>query len=70
MSEEHPRSQTTHALGADVILFVWGNVSHAVFHALEHVPRSRFVYVGRQSPALVERALERWVMEKADKGAL
>ncbi len=62
--EEHPRGQTTHALGADVILFVWGNVSHAVFHELENVPRARFAYVPVPTVANVERTLERWAISQ------
>lgn len=52
--------ETTRALSADVVLFVWMATTHAVFRAFDGFDRKRFCYVQGTGAASIVRSLERW----------
>lgn len=54
--------ETEAAVQADVILLVWMATSHAVFRALDEVPRRKLSYVQGTGAASIVRALERWLL--------
>ena len=67
VSEEVAGPKAKSAAAADVILFVWSAVKHAVFRAFDQVDRDRIAYVSGTGSASIVRALERWIIKNNEK---
>jgi hypothetical protein len=62
--------ETSAALEADVIAFVWAASTHAVFRAFDKIERRRLAYVQGTSAVSIVLAIERWVNENIDTSTL
>jgi len=62
--------ETSLALDADLIAYVWAASTHAVFRAFDKIDRKKIVYVQGTGAVSIVLAVERWVSENVDAGAL
>ena len=63
VTETHAGSGTDNAKTADVILFVWASVTHAVYRAFDNV-REKLAYVEGKGAVSIVLTLERWAMKE------